>query len=70
MAEVTPVPRATGVLMTAAAFVIVVAGMRAAEAIIIPFLLSIFLARKKETNMITTPDSAVRNAAKFIVLNP
>lgn len=44
MAETIRAPRATGILMTAAAFVIVVAGMRAAEAIIVPFLLSIFLA--------------------------
>lgn len=44
MTEANRAPRATRALMTAAAFVIVVAGMRAAEAIIIPFLLSIFLA--------------------------
>lgn len=45
-----PVPSATGLsgptrfLITAAAFVVVVAGMRAAVEIIIPFLLAIFLA--------------------------
>lgn len=44
MTESDRAPRATGALLTAAAFVIVVAGMRAAEAILIPFLLSIFLA--------------------------
>ena len=35
---------ATAVLITAAAFVIVVAGMRAAQPIIVPFLLSVFIA--------------------------
>lgn len=46
----TPVPSASGLsgptrfLITAAAFVVVVAGMRAAVEIIIPFLLAVFLA--------------------------
>ena len=31
-------------LLTAAAFVVVVAGMRAAESIVVPFLLSVFIA--------------------------
>lgn len=44
MAESARTTRATGVLITAAAFVVVVAGMRAGESIIIPFLLSVFLA--------------------------
>lgn len=37
-------PRAASVLITIAAFVVIVAGLRAAEAIVVPFLLSIFLA--------------------------
>ena len=44
MAEVTGVSNTVRVLLTAAAFVVVVAGMRAAEAIVVPFLLSIFIA--------------------------
>ena len=36
--------RAASLLFTAAAFVVVVAGMRAAESIVVPFLLSIFIA--------------------------
>ena len=41
-----PLPRtsAQGVLLTAAAFIVVVAGMRAAHPIIVPFLLSVFIA--------------------------
>ena len=35
---------AGSVLLTAAAFVVIVAGMRAAEAIVVPFLLSVFIA--------------------------
>jgi predicted PurR-regulated permease PerM len=35
---------ATPILLTAAAFVIVVAGLRAAEALVVPFLLSVFIA--------------------------
>ena len=37
-------PRAASILITFAAFVVVVAGLRAAEPIVVPFLLSIFLA--------------------------
>ena len=44
MAEVTRGSNTVRVLLTAAAFVVVVAGMRAAEAIVVPFLLSIFIA--------------------------
>ena len=44
MAEVRRESNAARVLLTAAAFVVVVAGMRAAEAIVVPFLLSIFIA--------------------------
>jgi predicted PurR-regulated permease PerM len=36
--------KGSGVLLTAAAFVVVVAGMRAAKALLVPFLLAIFLA--------------------------
>ena len=36
--------RAGPILLTAAAFVVVVAGMRAAESIVVPFLLSVFIA--------------------------
>ena len=36
--------RAGSVLLTAAAFVVIVAGMRAAESIVVPFLLSVFIA--------------------------
>ena len=38
------VPEARGVLLTAAAFVIVVAGLQAASSIVIPFLLAVFIA--------------------------
>ena len=44
MNDVTGRSRAASVLLTAAAFVVVVAGMRAAEAIVVPFLLSVFIA--------------------------
>ena len=44
MSEITGKSRAASVLLTAAAFVVVVAGMRAAESIVVPFLLSIFIA--------------------------
>ncbi len=37
-------PPAASLLLTAAAFVVVVAGMRAAEPVIVPFLLSVFVA--------------------------
>jgi predicted PurR-regulated permease PerM len=37
-------PKGTQFLITMAAFVILVAGMRAAEEILVPFLLSVFLA--------------------------
>ena len=37
-------PAGTGVLLTTAAFVVVVAGMKAAEAILVPFLVAAFLA--------------------------
>ena len=44
MGEVTGRSKAASMLLTAAAFVVVVAGMRAAESIVVPFLLSIFIA--------------------------
>ena len=44
MSEVTGRSKAASMLLTAAAFVVVVAGMRAAESIVVPFLLSIFIA--------------------------
>lgn len=44
MGEATDSTRAVPLLVAAAAFVVVVAGMRAAEAILVPFLLSLFLA--------------------------
>jgi AI-2 transport protein TqsA len=44
MDEATKSTRAVPLLVTAAAFVVVIAGMRAAEAILVPFLLSMFLA--------------------------
>ena len=44
MAELAERPNAVRVLFIAAAFVVVVAGMRAAEPIVVPFLLSIFIA--------------------------
>ena len=44
MNDVTGRSRAGSVLLTAAAFVVIVAGMRAAEAIVVPFLLSVFIA--------------------------
>ncbi len=44
MIDATQVSKATNLLVTAAAFVIIVAGMRAAGSIIVPFLLAIFLA--------------------------
>ena len=44
MSEVTGRSRAASMLLTAAAFVVVVAGMRAAESIVVPFLLSVFIA--------------------------
>ena len=44
MSEIMGRSRAASVLLTAAAFVVVVAGMRAAESIVVPFLLSIFIA--------------------------
>ena len=44
MSEVTGRSRAASILLTAAAFVVIVAGMRAAEAIVVPFLLSVFIA--------------------------
>ncbi len=44
MSQTSERPRATSVLITFAAFVVVVAGLRAAEPIVVPFLLSIFLA--------------------------
>ena len=44
MNEITGQSRAASALLTVAAFVVVVAGMRAAESIVVPFLLSIFIA--------------------------
>jgi len=44
MIDTTRVSNATSLLVTAAAFVVIVAGMRAAGSIIVPFLLAIFLA--------------------------
>ena len=44
MSEVMGRSKAASMLFTAAAFVVVVAGMRAAEPIVVPFLLSIFIA--------------------------
>ena len=44
MSEVTGRSKAASILLTAAAFVVVVAGMRAAESIVVPFLLSVFIA--------------------------
>ena len=44
MSGVTGRSKAASVLLTAAAFVVIVAGMRAAEAIVVPFLLSVFIA--------------------------
>ena len=44
MGETLGESRAASALLTAAAFVVVVAGMRAAESIVVPFLLSIFIA--------------------------
>ena len=44
MIDTTRASNATSLLVTAAAFVVIVAGMRAAGSIIVPFLLAIFLA--------------------------
>ena len=44
MSGITGRSKAASMLLTAAAFVVVVAGMRAAESIVVPFLLSIFIA--------------------------
>ncbi|UCH45142.1 MAG: AI-2E family transporter [Nitrospiraceae bacterium] len=44
MQDLQPQPTRAGFLITAAAFVIVVAGMRAAEAILVPFLIAVFIA--------------------------
>ena len=44
MAETFSRPRAASALITFAAFVVVIAGLRAAEPIVVPFLLSVFLA--------------------------
>ena len=44
MDEANNKSKGTRFLVTAAAFVIVIAGMRAAEAILVPFLLSAFIA--------------------------
>ena len=44
MSEIMEKSRAAPALLTVAAFVVVVAGMRAAESIVVPFLLSIFIA--------------------------
>jgi len=44
MQDLKQQPSRAGFLITAAAFVIVVAGMRAAEAIIVPFLIAVFIA--------------------------
>ena len=44
MSEVTRKSNTASMLLTAAAFVVVVAGMREAESIVVPFLLSIFIA--------------------------
>ena len=44
MTEMVKQSKRPGFLMTAAAFVLVVAGMRAAEALLVPFLLSVFFA--------------------------
>ena len=44
MSEAAGRSKAASVLLTAAAFVVIVAGMRAAEAIVVPFLLSVFVA--------------------------
>lgn len=44
MQELTKQPTRVSFIITAAAFVVVVAGMRAAEAILVPFLIAIFIA--------------------------
>ncbi|HSS63218.1 MAG TPA: AI-2E family transporter, partial [Gammaproteobacteria bacterium] len=44
MSQALQRPRAASILITFAAFVVVVAGLRAAEPIVVPFLLSVFLA--------------------------
>ena len=44
MNNINRTSKAVQILMTIAAFVIVVAGMRAAKAIIVPFLLAAFIA--------------------------
>ncbi|MDX1529857.1 MAG: AI-2E family transporter, partial [Gammaproteobacteria bacterium] len=44
MAEAFSRPRAASALITFAAFVVVIAGLRASEPIVVPFLLSVFLA--------------------------
>ncbi len=44
MAEAFNRPRAASALITFAAFVVVIAGLRASEPIVVPFLLSVFLA--------------------------
>ena len=44
MNELSPKPTSTQMLITIAAFVIVIAGMRAANALLVPFLLSGFIA--------------------------
>lgn len=44
MSQALQRPRAPSILLTAAAFVVVIAGLRAAEPIVVSFLLSVFLA--------------------------
>lgn len=44
MANATSLPKAFQFILTAAAFVIVIAGIRAAETIVVPFVLAVFLA--------------------------
>lgn len=44
MAEKTPIRRGPGVLLTLAGLIILIAGLQAAEPIVVPFLLSVFLA--------------------------
>lgn len=44
MAEKSPIRRGPGVLLTLAGLIILIAGLQAAEPIVVPFLLSVFLA--------------------------
>jgi predicted PurR-regulated permease PerM len=44
MREIKKIPKGPRFLITAASFVIVIAGMRAAESILVPFLIAVFIA--------------------------